>query len=277
MPAQGRASRSQGSAAGSRAKARGRSGARREDSGRARSGARQADSGKARSGARQAAGRRDPRVDAYIARAAPFAQPILVHLRESFERASDGLVEQLKWGHPSYCRHGIVCGFAAFKAHVSWGFWLHRQLTDPQGLLRPEGNEGMGGARVTSIADLPPQRAINAWMKEALALDLARAEAARERRRSGKAADGGAARRRRAARPVVVPPELARALAQRAHAAARKTFAALAPSQQRDYADWIAEARRDETRARRLATTLEWLAEGKPRHWKYMPAKSARR
>lgn len=64
-----------------------------------------------------------------------------------------------------------------------------------------------------------------------------------------------------------MPPDLAAALAR--HDAARKTFDAFAPSQRREYIDWLTEAKREETRARRLAQAVDWLTEGKPRHWKY--------
>ena len=64
-----------------------------------------------------------------------------------------------------------------------------------------------------------------------------------------------------------VPADLAAALKKSRPAAA--TWTKFSYTHRKDYLDWIAEAKRDETRARRLATTLAWLAEGKPRHWKY--------
>lgn len=193
----------------------------------------------------------DPRVDAYIARAAPFAQPILEHLRAVVHGACPGAEETLKWSSPHFMYKGMLCGMAAFKQHVAFGFWLGKLVADT-------GNEesAMGQfGRIATLADLPSKRELTALVKKAMALNEAGAKLP-TRTRDGKPKP-----------PVAVPDDLAAALAR--NRKARATFDAFNPSHRREYVEWITEAKREETRAKRLATTLEWLAEGKSRNWKY--------
>jgi len=197
-------------------------------------------------------GTRDPRVDAYIARAEPFARPILEHLRELVHRGAPDVVETIKWGMPFFARKKNLCHMAAFKAHCAFGFWTGRIA----GATGKEG-EAMGQfGRIASLEDLPSDRKLVALVREAVALDE------REEKTP--------ARPKRPPPEVEVPEDLQKALRARKHAAARKTFEAFPPSHRREYVEWIAEAKTEATRAKRLATTLEWLTEGKPRNWKYM-------
>ncbi len=203
-------------------------------------------------------GQRDPRIDAYIAKAAPFARPILEHLRALVHRAAPEIVETVKWGMPFFVQGGNVCHMAAFKAHCGFGFWRG-------GLAGGTGKEGeaMGQfGRLTTLDDLPPERELVALVRAAVA---ANASGVKKPARP------------RAPRPEAeVPEDLARALRSRGNAAARKTFEGFAPSHRREYIEWIVEAKTEATRARRLATTLDWLAEGKSRNWRYeRPAKQA--
>ncbi|MEO8058758.1 MAG: YdeI/OmpD-associated family protein [Burkholderiales bacterium] len=194
----------------------------------------------------------DPRIDAYIERAAPFAQPILAQLRRAVHGGCPAVVETIKWGMPFYM-HGerILANMAAFKQHCSFRFWNGRDAAE-----RGQSDEAMGQfGRITLLSDLPPRRELVRVVKQAVALIDA-----------GGTTTRAAAPRKAAAEPDM-PVEFGQALAR--HAAARQTFEALSPSQRREYTEWIAEAKRDETRARRLAQALEWLAEGKTRHWKY--------
>ncbi|HSM14866.1 MAG TPA: YdeI/OmpD-associated family protein [Thermoanaerobaculia bacterium] len=199
-------------------------------------------------------GTRDPRVDAYIAKAAPFAQPILEHLRGLVHRGDPAITETIKWGMPSFEHGGIVCHMAAFKAHVAFGFWR-------AGLVGSTGREqeAMGQfGRIATLDDLPADRTVVALVKKAAALN-----------------EKGAPKATKPKRPkpeLPVPKDLAAAL--RKNAKARKTFEGFPPSHRREYVEWITEAKTDATRARRLATTLEWLAEGKPRNWKYRQSKA---
>jgi hypothetical protein len=76
-------------------------------------------------------------------------------------------------------------------------------------------------------------------------------------------------------KPVKVHPELKTALAK--NRKARETFEGFSPSHRREYVEWIAEAKGDDTRKRRIATAIEWLSEGKPRNWKYMRSRRNRK
>jgi uncharacterized protein YdeI (YjbR/CyaY-like superfamily) len=197
----------------------------------------------------------DPRIDAHIEKAAGFAKPILRHLRKLVHDACPDAEETLKWSMPAFVYRGkILCGMAAFKRHCTFGFW-HLGMT---AVLGPEGEKSdtaMGSfGRLTSLDDLPSDRTMTRYIKKAATLTESDAPA---RPRPV----------RRPAVPLAVPNDLAAALKTKKAAAA--TFERLSPSHRKEYIEWISEAKREETRQRRLATTLEWLAEGKSRNWKY--------
>jgi len=191
----------------------------------------------------------DPRIDAYIAEAEPFARPILEHLRELVHRAEPGIAETIKWGMPFFECAGIVCHMAAFKAHCAFGLWRGGEIAKTG-----KEDDAMGQfGRITTVAELPP---------DAVIVKAVRAMVARNR-------SGGAvpAERKPARAPIPMPAELGAALAK--SAAARTTFDNFPPSHQREYLEWITEAKTPATRDKRIATAIEWLAEGKPRMWKY--------
>ena len=192
----------------------------------------------------------DPRVDAYIARQADFARPILVHLRDIVHEACPDCEETLKWSSPSFLYKGkILAGFAAFKAHATFGYWSGSQVLDAS----PEQQSAMGQfGRLTSLGDLPPRAALVELTRKAMKL-----------------IDDGVkpVRNKHVKPPFCVPQDLRAAID--AMPAAKATFDDFPPSQQREYADWVSEAKRDETRAKRLAQSVEWLAQGKRRNWKY--------
>jgi uncharacterized protein YdeI (YjbR/CyaY-like superfamily) len=194
----------------------------------------------------------DPRVDSYIDNAAAFARPILAHLRAAVHTGCPQVVETIKWGMPFFVHEGKNLAFmAAFKAHAGFGFWRGREVVDAG-----KGNEAMGQfGRLTQASDLPGKRELARLVKDAVT--LAAAKAAPKPKASARSAPE-------------LPDDLARALARNADAQA--AFEAFAPSHRRDYIEWIVEAKRDETRERRLMQTIEWLAEGKTRHWKHRPA-----
>ena len=195
-------------------------------------------------------GTKDPRVDEYIANAAPFAQPILVKLRAIVHEACPDVEETIKWRMPSFQYKGMLCGMAAFKQHCSFGFWKHSQVFE-DGRAR----DGMGSfGCMKKPADLPPKKELVAWIKKAMALNESPVKSPRVPKHPEKP-------------PPEMPDDLAAALKR--HKAARATFEKFPPSHRREYIEWIVEAKREETRAKRLATTLEWLAEGKSRNWKY--------
>ena len=194
----------------------------------------------------------DPRIDAYLANAAPFAQPILTHLRALVHRACPEVTETIKWSMPFFEHHGLLCSMAAFKAHCAFGF--HHQ--DMDRLLAADGARGddaMGSlGRLGVLSDLPSDATLLRYI-----------------RRAAKLNESGAARRpAQKAKPALPDPaDLTAALKKKS--AARAAWAKFPPGHRRESIEWITEAKRPETRAKRLATTLEWLAEGKPRNWKY--------
>lgn len=194
---------------------------------------------------------RDPRVDAYIANAPDFARPILVHLRELVHRNCPQVEETLKWRMPTFMHHGMLAGMAAFRQHCSFGFWKHELVVGKELAGSPQGMGQFG--KVTKISELPSASALAAYIKRAMKLNEEGVKAPRATPKK---------------RALTMPPDLAAALKKNRTAAA--AFAAFSPTNQREYVEWLVEAKRDETRARRLSQAIEWIAEGKPRNWKYM-------
>ncbi len=201
-------------------------------------------------------GTRDARIDAYIAKGQPFAQAILTHIRDVVHAAHPEVDETMKWNMPFFTYKGaLLCNMAAFKAHASMGFWLGDQVV---GDAAVDGGMGQFG-RLTSVTDLPSRTVLVRYVKRAITL----AEAGVK----GGSKPKGAVADPSSQSPVGVPPELATALARAPEA--RAAFDAFSPSHRREYAEWIAEAKKPETKARRVQQTLEMLAEGKSRNWKH--------
>ena len=194
---------------------------------------------------------RDERVDAYIERQAEFAKPILTKLRAMVHAACPDCDETLKWSMPSFIYKGsILAGMAAFKAHATFGFWQAKLVVGQTGRER----EAMGSfGRLTRVEDLPDEATMAALIRKAMTLVNTGEKAPRPVKHPKPALE--------------TPPDLLEALA--ANEAARATFDDFPPSARRDYLDWLADAKRPETRAKRLAQAVEWMAEGKRRHWKY--------
>lgn len=196
-------------------------------------------------------GKRDPRIDAYIARSADFARPILEHVRAVVHAACPDVEETLKWGSPTFMHHGILCGMAAFKQHATFGFWKGKLVVGDD-VATPGDAMGQFG-RLTRVSDLPSKKALTAYVKRAMQLNAEGVKAPRAVKQP---------------RPKLVePPWFLAALKKNRKALA--TYQAFSPSHRREYVEWLTEAKGEDTRARRLKTTLEWLAEGKSRNWKY--------
>ena len=191
----------------------------------------------------------DRRVDDYIARQAPFAQPILRHLRGIVHAACPEVVEAIKWSMPAFTYKGsILCGMAAFKAHATFGFWGQRDVVETETAETAMGQLG----RLTSVAELPPEAELAAMVRKAAAL-------VDERKRTPRA---------RVPRPEpATPDDLATALAN--VPAAQAAFDAFPPSCRREYLEWVIGAKRPETRARRVAEAVALMREGRKLHWKY--------
>lgn len=197
----------------------------------------------------------DPRVDAYINKSAAFAQPILTHLRELVHKSVPDIEESIKWSMPFFTYKGQMFGnIAAFKAHCSFGLFggAMKAYLEEQGIAK-NGNMGAMG-KITTLKDLPPNKVLAGYLKQAATL-----------------IDDGAktmTRPKKAAKPAPeIPAELAAALKK--NKAATKVWKDFAPGSQREYAEWITEAKRAETKEKRIAQAIEWIAEGKQRNWKY--------
>jgi uncharacterized protein YdeI (YjbR/CyaY-like superfamily) len=193
---------------------------------------------------------RDPRVDAYIAKSQPFARPILEKVRERVHAVLPEVEEAMKWGMPAYTLSGkIVLVTSAFKAHAALNFWRGQEIGDGQPKAGAMGQFG----RLTSVSDLPPDHQMDELIRDAAAL----AQTARAPRKTKHAPKP----------PPEIHPEFQTALGKAPKAKA--TFEAFPPSCRREYLEWIGEAKRDQTRQKRIATAIEWLGEGKRRNWKY--------
>jgi uncharacterized protein YdeI (YjbR/CyaY-like superfamily) len=213
---------------------------------------------------------KDPRIDAYIEnKAADFAKPILKKLRALVHKGCPDVQETVKWGMPSFvypADNGILCGFAAFKQHCVFGFWKSALLFESSA-SKSNGkaeklNWGAPGrdpvpARITSVGELPSDATMLALIRKAMKLndDGVKVPRISKKRKP----------------PAKVPKDFAAALkkAKSAHA----KFEAFSPSHKREYVEWIVEAKTDETRQRRMATAVEWIAQGKSRNWKYQRVK----
>ena len=196
-------------------------------------------------------GVRDPRVDAYVEASADFAKPILTRIREAVHTACPDAEETMKWNWPHFTYKGILCGMAAFKGHCSLNFWKGEDVLGPG--VASDGAMGQFG-RITSVKDLPSKKVLMGYVRKAKALNEA-------------GTPGPINRRTKPKGEPEIPEDLKDALAK--HRKAKATFEGFSPGHRREYAEWITEAKRPETRAKRLATALEWLGEGKKRNWKY--------
>ena len=197
-------------------------------------------------------GTRDPRVDAYIKEAAPFARPILSHLRTVVHAACPEVEEAIKWRMPMFMHRGNLCFMAAFTEHAGFGFWKGSKVV---GGRDDKTGTAMGQfGRLTKVGQLPSRRVLTAYVRKAALLNES----------GGKAAPQPARKPKPAPR---APAELSAAFVR--NAKARATWEQFSPGHRRAYVEWITEAKRPETKARRIATAVEWLAAGKPHNWKY--------
>jgi uncharacterized protein YdeI (YjbR/CyaY-like superfamily) len=195
---------------------------------------------------------KDPRVDAYIEKSADFAKPILTHLRKLVHKASPKVSETVKWGMPAFEYKGIVCGMAAFKEHCTFGFWK-QSLLDYDGFSSEKTAMGSFG-RLTSKKDLPSDETIVQLVQQAVELNEKGVKAAKAKPATAK-------------KELVVPDYLTAALKK--NKVAQNNFEKFPYSCKKEYVEWITEAKTEPTREKRLATTIEWLSEGKRRNWKY--------
>ena len=193
---------------------------------------------------------RDPRIDTYIAKAQPFAQPILERVRTRVHIVVPDVEEAMKWSAPGFILNGkILLMMAAFKSHAALNFWRGQEIGDGKAKAGAMGQFG----KLISINDLPSDVELDELIREAAELSK-----------------GAPAPRKAEHPPKPLPdmhPEFAAALDKAAKAKA--TFDSFPPSCRREYLEWICEAKQDATRSKRVATAVEWLSEGKRRNWKY--------
>jgi uncharacterized protein YdeI (YjbR/CyaY-like superfamily) len=198
--------------------------------------------------------KQDQRIDAYIARAADFAQPILRHIRKLVHEASPEIMETIKWGFPHFDYKGTVCSMASFKNHCAFGFWKSSLMKDPYDLLSKNTEDAMGQmGRITSLADLPDDKILLEYVKNAVQLN-----------------EQGVKISKKPAAPikeVTIPGYFTDALKK--NPAANDNFDKFSNSHKKEYIQWITEAKSEETRNKRMNTAIEWLSEGKSRNWKY--------
>jgi uncharacterized protein YdeI (YjbR/CyaY-like superfamily) len=198
----------------------------------------------------------DHRIDAYISRSAEFAQPILNHLREVVHKACPNVEETIKWGFPHFDYAGsILCSMAAFKQHCTFGFWLGSIMPDPNKILLAVGEKTSMGhfGPLKQLEDLPPEKILVKYIKEAMSLTDKGIKIKKEKPAEVK--------------DIKIPDYFSDALKK--NAKAFEAYQKFSPSAKKEYLEWITEAKTIATRDKRIATALEWLEEGKPRHWKY--------
>jgi uncharacterized protein YdeI (YjbR/CyaY-like superfamily) len=195
-------------------------------------------------------GKRDPRIDDYIAKSADFAKPILTQLRELIHTACPEVEETLKWRNPGFMYRGLLCGIAAFKQHCVIGFWKGAILFDRK---NPDAKRCEIPDRITKLAELPPGKVLLGYIKEAVRLNEEGVKVPKAKSKPKK--------------ELVVPNDLTSALKK--NKKAQSTFEDFSYSHKKEYVEWITEAKREETRTQRLATAVAWMAKGKARNWKY--------
>lgn len=200
-------------------------------------------------------GKKDPRVDAYIAQSAEFARPILVRLRKVVHAGCPEVQETIKWGFPHFDYKGIMAGMAAFKEHCTFGFWKGSLLVSGDDSGRQDEAMGQFG-RLTKLSDLPADATLVRWVRKAA--DLNDRGVKLPQRSKPRAKN----------RTLEVPAFFLAAVRKNKRALA--TFEEFSYSNKKEYVEWVIEAKGEETRARRLATAIEWMADGKPRNWKYI-------
>ena len=199
----------------------------------------------------------DARVDAYIAKSPEFAQPVLNHVRSLVHEVCPETQETLKWGMPHFEYKGLMCGFAAFKNHCSFGFWKTALLQDPHGVLKDQESTAMGSfGKLQSLKDLPSDKILKALIRDAMRLND-----------QGIKVEAGSRKTGSIKNEIPEPDYFTEALAEDTEAT--ETWKRFAPSHRREYLEWITEAKTETTRTKRVLKTLEQLRENKQRHWKY--------
>jgi uncharacterized protein YdeI (YjbR/CyaY-like superfamily) len=196
----------------------------------------------------------DSRVDAYIAKSADFAKPILEHVRKLVHEAAPSITETIKWGFPFFDYKGPLANMASFKQHCSFGLWKAGQLNDPKGYLQKDEPSAGSFGKLTSLADLPPDDVLIDFIKQALALNENNVKPPEKKPAAPKAA-------------IDMPVDFADLLA--CNPKANAVYEQFSPSHKREYLEWIIDAKTDATRQKRMQVAIEQIVEGKSKNWKY--------
>jgi len=198
----------------------------------------------------------EKKIDAYIAKSADFAKPILLHIRELVHKACPDVEEKVKWGMPHFdYKGGPLCHMAAFKQHAAMGFWKAALMKDAVLIENAKSETAMGHlGKITSLKGMPADKKITAWIKEAMALNDKGIKLSPKAKTADK-------------KELVIPDYFTKAIAK--NKKAKQVFDNFAYSHKKEYLNWIIEAKTDETRNNRMATAIAWIAEGKGRNWKY--------
>jgi uncharacterized protein YdeI (YjbR/CyaY-like superfamily) len=199
--------------------------------------------------------KKDPRIDAYILKSKDFAKPVLIHIRELVHKTCPDVEEKMKWSFPHFDYKGeMMCSMAAFKEHCAFGFWKASLMKDA--VKMKDGNEEAMGhyGRITSVKQLPPDKIIIANIKEAMKMNEEGIKLP--------------AKKKTEIKDVVIPSDLMKALSKNKNA--KLAFEKFSPSNKKEYAEWIQEAKTEDTKNKRINTAVEWISEGKSRNWKYM-------
>lgn len=197
---------------------------------------------------------KDLRIDEYIEKSAAFAQPILKHLREVVHKACPQVEETIKWGMPHFDYKGIMCSMAAFKQHVAFGFFKASLLEDAEGILTLAEKHSMGHlGKITSVKDIPKDNVLKAYIKQAMKLNDDGVKLAKPKAAKIKELD--------------TPQDLQKALSK--NKIASKIFEEFSFGKRKEYIEWLEDAKTETTREKRLLQAIEWISEGKIRHWKY--------
>ncbi len=199
---------------------------------------------------------KDERIDEYIAKAQPFAQPVLKYLRELVHKACPDAEETMKWSFPHFDYKGkMMCSMAAFKQHAVFGFWKANLLKDPHNYLSENADKAMGNlGRITSIDDLPPEEVLIDFIHQAMKLN----DEGVKLPSTGK----------KSKMELLIPEDFANELQK--NPKVWETFNNFSYSHKKEYVEWITEAKTETTRNKRIATAIDWISQGKPRNWKYL-------
>ncbi len=194
----------------------------------------------------------DERVDNYINKAEPFAQPILNHIRNLVHQVSPLINETIKWGFPHFEYKAAICHMASFKAHCTLGFWKASLMKDPYQIFN-EKDTAMGSVgRIEKLEDLPSDKILTEYILEALRIDESGVKLKKVTTPKAE---------------IPIPPYFVEELNQ--NPKAKQTFENFSPSHKREYLEWITTAKTEATKLKRMVTTIEWLTEGKSLNWKY--------